>query len=173
MSTIPTNKISSNELNVQFVINNTKFIEIPISKFEKKFKRKSVQNTITNVCYFNDNETIFSTAFYFANFYLLLKIFNKKHPNKIVGVWKQKSIVKRRKVVTKNVINENEIITSSLVPEYVTKEYSPYDAPVKNSLVVIDERLKVPIPKHPMEYNIFSNGINKFLKSKYFLKYFK
>ena len=173
MSTIPTNKISSDELNVQFVINNTKFIEIPISNFERKYKRSSVQNTIMNVCYYNKNVNIFATGFCITMIYQACKIFNKNKPNKIVGVWKQKAIVKPKKVVTKKVIKNNEISIIESIPEYVTKEYNPYDAPVEKLAVVIDEKLKVPIPKHPMEYNIFSNGINRFLKNKYLKKYFK
>lgn len=102
MNTTPTNKIFSDELNVQFVINNTKFIEIPISNFEKKYKRNSVQNTIMNICYESYSTNIFSTNFYYVHYYLLLKMFNKNKPNIIVGVWKQKSNRKPRKVVTKN-----------------------------------------------------------------------
>ena len=172
MSTIPTNKISSNELGVDFVINNTKFIEIPISNFERKYKRSSVQNTIMNVCYSNKNVNIFATGFCITMIYQACKIFNINKPNKIVGVWKQKTIVKPRKVVTKKVTNKKEIILPESNTFYLTKEYDPYDAPVTKSLVVIDEKLKSPIPKHPMEYNIFSNGFNRFFTNKYLKKYF-
>lgn len=173
MSTIPTNKIYSNELDVDFVINNTKFIIFPISDLEKKRNSKTIQNTIINVCCNNENKVFFGSNSSIKIYYLLLKFFNKHKPNKIVGIWKQKSIIKPRKVVKKNVINENEIISSSLVTEYVTKEYNPYDAPIKKSLVIIDEKLKAPIPKHPMEYNIISLIFNrmiftKLLKKKYF-----
>ncbi len=160
MSTIKTNRISSNELGVDFVINNTKFIEIPISNFERKYKRSSVQNTIMNVCYSNKNVNIFATGFCITMIYKACKIFNKNKPNKIIGVWKQKN---------------SKIIQPPKPPEifcYLTKEYDPYDAPVTKSLVVIDEKIKVPIPKHPMEYNVFSNGFNRFFTNKYFKKYF-
>lgn len=64
--------------------------------------------------------------------------------------------------------NRKEMISANF-----QNDYDPYNGVVKNSLVEIDKNLKLSIPVHPMEYNIFSNGINKFLKSKYFKKYFK
>lgn len=91
----------------------------------------------------------------------MLKFVNKKKELGIIGVWKQK---------------QSKIVQPPIPPAinfYVTKEYDPYDAPVTKSLVVIDEKLKVPIPKHPMDYNIFSNGFNRFFTNKYFKKYFK
>lgn len=173
MSTIETNKISSNELDKSFVINNTEFILIPIFNFEKMYNNNVIQNTIMNVVYYNESKTIFGTKYSLEINLIALRFINKKKPNKIIGVWKQKKIVNPKKVVRQIVTNNNEIITSPPNTFYLTKEYDPYDAPVTNSLVVIDEKLKLPIPKHPMEYHFSTNVIFKFLGNKYFKKYFK
>lgn len=160
MSTIKTNRISSNELGVDFVINNTKFITLPFSPLEKKINRNVLQNNVLNVCYNSNSKNYSGTKISIEVCYTLLKFINKKKDLGIIGVWKQKN---------------SKIIQPPKPPEitfYITKEYDPYDAPVKNSLVVIDEKIKVPIPKHPMDYNIFSNGFNRFFTNKYFKKYF-